>query len=111
MEQFLEFIAQINGKLNNIVWGPPLMILLAGTGLYLTVRLGFFQLTHLRLAWHQRFGRLFRRAKESAGGSLTPFQAVSSALAGTIGVGNIAGVSTAIALGGPGAIFWMWMIA
>ncbi len=111
MEQFLEFIEQINGKLNNIVWGPPFMILLAGTGLYLTVRLGFFQFTHLRFAWNQSFGRLFRREKESEGGSLTSFQAVSSAMAGTIGVGNIAGVSTAIALGGPGAIFWMWMIA
>lgn len=100
-----------NSWLNGIVWGPPFMILLAGTGLYLTFRLGFFQFTHLRFAWNQSFGRFFKRTPEVGTGALTSFQAVSSAMAGTVGVGNIAGVSTAIALGGPGALFWMWMIA
>jgi AGCS family alanine or glycine:cation symporter len=107
----IEFVELVNGWINGVVWGPPLMILLAGTGLYLTIRLGFFQFTHLGLAWRQSFGRLFRRTAETESGSVTSFQAVASAMAGTIGVGNIAGVSTAIALGGPGAIFWMWMIA
>ncbi len=100
-----------NTWLNGIVWGPPFMILLVGTGLYLTIRLGFFQFTHLRFAWRRSFGTVFSKDKRVDPGAITPFQAVSSAMAATIGVGNIAGVATAIALGGPGAIFWMWMVA
>jgi AGCS family alanine or glycine:cation symporter len=108
----LEMIETANSWLNGIVWGPPFMILLAGTGLYLTIRLGFFQFTHLRYAWRNSFGQFFSRKKsEEEEGSITSFQAVSSAMAATIGTGNIAGVATAIALGGPGAIFWMWVIA
>ncbi len=100
-----------NDWLNGIVWGPPFMILLVGTGLYLTVRLGFFQFTHLRFAWQRTFATLFRSRRQTHKGAISPFQAVTSAMAATIGVGNIAGVATAIALGGPGAIFWMWMVA
>ncbi len=100
-----------NDWLNNIVWGPPFMVLLVGTGLYLTIRLGFFQFTHLGHAWKQTFGRFLSKTKEEEGGAITSFQAVASAMAATIGVGNIAGVSTAIALGGPGAVFWMWITA
>lgn len=100
-----------NDWLNGIVWGPPFMILLVGTGAYLTLRLGFFQFTHLRFAWRRTFGTLFRRRKVAEKGAISPFQAVSSAMAATIGVGNIAGVATAIALGGPGAVFWMWVVA
>lgn len=111
LENLVQFIEKVNGKVGDVVWGPPVMALLAGTGLYLTIRLGFFQFTHLRLAWKQSFGRSLQRTKETEKGSVTSFQAVAAAMAGTIGVGNIAGVSTAIALGGPGAIFWMWMIA
>lgn len=107
----MEFLITLNERINGIVWGPPFMILLAGTGLYLTIRLGFFQFTHFRLAWRESFGRLFRKTAETEAGALSSFQAVSSAMAATVGVGNIAGVSTAIAIGGPGAIFWMWMIA
>ncbi len=107
----MEALLAFNNWLNGIVWGPPFMVLLMGTGLYLTVRLGFFQFTKIGLAWRQSFGRFFKRAKEEEGGAISSFQAVSSAMAATIGVGNIAGVSTAIALGGPGAIFWMWMSA
>lgn len=106
-----EWIAAANDFVNGIVWGPPFMLLLAGTGLYLTVRLGFFQFTHLGHAWRRTFGLLFRRDAEVEEGAISPFQAVASAMAGTVGVGNIAGVATAIALGGPGAIFWMWMVA
>ncbi len=107
----VEALLAFNNWLNSIVWGPPFMVLLVGTGLYLTVRLGFFQFTHLGHAWKQTFGRFFSKAKEDEGGSITSFQAVASAMAATIGVGNIAGVSTAIALGGPGAVFWMWLTA
>jgi len=107
----VEALLAFNNWLNSIVWGPPFMVLLVGTGLYLTVRLGFFQFTHLGHAWKQTFGRFFSKTKEDEGGSITSFQAVASAMAATIGVGNIAGVSTAIALGGPGAVFWMWLTA
>ncbi len=107
----LDVITSANNWLNGIVWGPPFMILLVGTGLYLTIRLGFFQFRHLGLAWRESFGRLFRRGEKTEPGAITPFQAVTSAMAATIGVGNIAGVATAIVLGGPGAIFWMWMVA
>ncbi|MCC5834031.1 MAG: sodium:alanine symporter family protein [Opitutales bacterium] len=108
----MEWIEDLNARLNSIVWGPPFMILLVGTGLYLSFRLGFFQFTHFRFIWLQTVGKLCRRETEgSLTGSITPFQAVSSAMAATIGVGNIAGVATAMALGGPGAVFWMWIVA
>ena len=106
-----ESLLAFNSWINGIVWGPPFMILLIGTGLYLTIRLGFFQFTHLRFAWRRTFGALLRREQSVEAGTISPFQAVSSAMAATIGVGNIAGVATAIALGGPGAVFWMWMVA
>ncbi len=107
----LDAIVSANAWLNGIVWGPPFMVLLAATGLYLTIRLGFFQFRHLGLAWRNSFGTLFRRERRAEPGAITPFQAVSAAMAATVGVGNIAGVATALALGGPGAIFWMWMVA
>ena len=107
----LSVIERINDVINGIVWGPPFMVLLVGTGLYLTVRLGFYQFIHLGHAWKHSFGRLFARDASTDGGAITSFQAVASAMAATIGVGNIAGVSTAIALGGPGAVFWMWITA
>ncbi|MCC5809162.1 MAG: sodium:alanine symporter family protein [Ectothiorhodospiraceae bacterium] len=107
----VDLLLDINSFVNGIVWGPPFMILLVGTGAYLTIRLGFFQFTHLLFAWRMTFGRLFKRQVATEPGAITPFQAVSSAMAATIGVGNIAGVATAIALGGPGAVFWMWMVA
>ncbi|MEW6623594.1 MAG: sodium:alanine symporter family protein [Bacillota bacterium] len=107
----MEAIMNFNDWLNGIVWGPPFMVLLIGTGLFLTIRLGLFQFTHFGFAWKQTFGRFFAKTKEEEGGAITSFQAVSSAMAATVGVGNIAGVSTALFLGGPGAIFWMWMSA
>ena len=107
----LAVIEEVNTTLNGLVWGPPLMILLIGTGLYLSVRLGFIQFTHAVFMWRTTFGRLFARRAAAEEGELSSFQAVSSAMAATVGVGNIAGVSTAIALGGPGALFWMWMTA
>ncbi|MDP2412019.1 MAG: sodium:alanine symporter family protein [Pseudolabrys sp.] len=108
---FVAFLLQANDWLNALVWGPPFMLLLVGTGLFLTIRLGFFQFTHLGFAWRNSFGSLLRRQTAPEAGAITPLQAVASAMAGTVGVGNIAGVATAMTLGGPGAIFWMWMVA
>ena len=107
----LDSLLAVNDAINEIVWGPPFLILLVGTGIYLTVRLNFFQFTHFKLSWDQSFGRYFKKEVEEEGGVLSSFQAISSAMAATLGVGNIAGVSTAISLGGPGAIFWMWISA
>lgn len=107
----LDALLNLNDVINEIVWGPPFLVLLLGTGLYLTIRLNFFQFTHLKDAWDHSFGRLFRKEEEKEGGILSSFQAVSSAMAATLGVGNIAGVSTALAIGGPGAMFWMWISA
>ncbi|MCC5865417.1 MAG: sodium:alanine symporter family protein [Wenzhouxiangella sp.] len=107
----LDIITAANSWLNGIVWGPPFMILLVGTGIYLTIRLGFFQFLKLGHAWKHSFGGMFRGGGRDEPGAISPFQAVTSAMAATIGVGNIAGVATAIVLGGPGAIFWMWMVA
>ncbi len=107
----LETIERINNTINEIVFGPPFMVLLIGTGLYLTIRLKFFQFTHLIPAWNETFGKFLSRTPTGEAGSITSFQAITSAMAGTIGVGNIAGVSTALAAGGPGAVFWMWVSA
>ena len=107
----LETIIAANAWLNGIVWGPPFMILLVGTGLYLTFRLGFFQFRYLWHSFKNSFGQIFQRRVDTEEGAISPFQAVAAAMAATIGVGNIAGVATALVLGGPGAIFWMWMVA
>ncbi|HEO72175.1 MAG TPA: sodium:alanine symporter family protein, partial [Candidatus Hydrogenedentes bacterium] len=96
------------GTVNGIVWGPVMIVLLVGTGVYLTLRLRFVQLRYLDHAVDCIVGS--DDAPESQG-DITPFQALTAALAATIGTGNIAGVATAIALGGPGAVFWMWVTA
>jgi AGCS family alanine or glycine:cation symporter len=96
------------GKLNNFAWGPWMLILLVGTGVYLTIRLGFLQFRKFGYTMKHTIGKAFR--KQRAGdGEVTPFQAVTTALAATVGTGNIAGVTGAIAIGGPGAVFWMWV--
>ncbi|NBG87447.1 alanine/glycine:cation symporter family protein [Isachenkonia alkalipeptolytica] len=110
----MDAIINISDFIGDIVWGPPFLVLLIATGLYLTIRIGFFQFTHLGHAWKYTFGSMFRKGKEeddAEAGAITSFQSVSSAMAATIGVGNIAGVATAIYLGGPGAVFWMWLSA
>ena len=106
----LEFITQINAAVNNFVWGVPAMICIIGVGLYLSVRTGFLQFRKFGYSIKMTLGRLFHK-KEAAEGSITPFQAVCTALAATVGTGNIAGVAGAIAIGGPGAVFWMWISA
>lgn len=110
-EIMFSFIESVNEFINGIVWGPPFIILLVGTGLYLTIRMKALQFTHFRTVWAQTIGRLIKKQRSNEPGAISSLQAVSSAMAGTIGVGNIAGVATAIALGGPGAIFWMWVVA
>jgi AGCS family alanine or glycine:cation symporter len=101
----MDTLLTINTWLNGIVWGPPLMIVLMGTGLVLTVVTGFVQIRRFPFAFREAFGKLLTPG--TGKGSVTPFQALSTALASTVGVGNIAGVSTAISLGGPGALFWL----
>ena len=106
----LDFITKINGAVNNFVWGVPAMALIMGVGLYLTLRLHCVQIRRFGHALRNTIGRIFHRG-EAAEGSVTPFQAVCTALAATVGTGNIAGVAGAIAIGGPGAVFWMWVSA
>ena len=98
----------------NFFWGTPLMILMVGIGLYLSIRTGFFQISGIRIWIRQTIGELFVKKDPKAKaheGELKPFQALSTVLAGTVGSGVIAGVSAAIAIGGPGAVLWMWIIA
>lgn len=106
----LDVITSINGAVNDFIWGVPAMICIIGVGLYLSIRTGFLQIRKLPYALRNTVGRIFRK-KEAADGALTPFQAVCTALAATVGTGNIAGVAGAIAIGGPGAVFWMWVSA
>lgn len=106
----MEAIMNINNLINGIVWGPPILILIVGTGLFLSFKTGFFSIAKLGYILKNTLLKMF--AKESKGeGEVTAFQAVATALAATVGTGNIAGVATAIALGGPGAVFWMWFAA
>jgi AGCS family alanine or glycine:cation symporter len=103
----LELITAWNQALNALVWGAPMMILLMGTGVLLTVVSGFVQIVRFPRVVSEVLGKLFRRGQGE--GTVTPFQALATALASTVGVGNIAGVATAIFLGGPGALFWLWV--
>lgn len=106
----LQLIETINSAVNNFIWGVPAMICIIGVGLYLSCRLHFIQLRKFSYAMKVTIGRMFRK-RTASDGSMTPFQAVCTALAATVGTGNIAGVAGAIAIGGPGAVFWMWVSA
>lgn len=110
MESFVEMITSANTWLNGVVWGVPMIILLIGTGLYLSIRTGFIQCRKFGYVMRNTIGKIFKK-QEAQEGTITPFQAVTTALASTVGTGNIAGVTGAVALGGPGAIFWMWTSA
>ena len=103
----LNTIASINDSVNAFIWGVPSMICIMGVGIWLTCRSGFLQFGY---TLKHTFGAMFNK-KEAGDGALTSFQSVCTALAGTVGTGNIAGVAGAIALGGPGAVFWMWISA
>lgn len=106
----MDWLMSVNSTINNIVWGPPILFLIVGTGIYLSVVTKFFSITKISYILKNTLLKMF--SKENKGeGEVTAFQAVATALAATVGTGNIAGVATAIALGGPGAIFWMWLAA
>jgi len=111
MENLVARIEEINTIVNNFAWGPVMLILLVGTGIYLTVRTGCVQLTKFGFSMRHTVGTLFSGSSRDHGENLSPFQAVTTALAGTVGTGNIAGVTGAIFTGGPGAVFWMWFSA
>ena len=106
----LALIKEINSVVNNFIWGVPAMTCIIGVGLVLSIRTGFLQIRKFPYAMKVTIGRMFKK-KEAADGAMTPFQAVCTALAATVGTGNIAGVAGAIAIGGPGAVFWMWISA
>ena len=106
----LETIESINKAVNNFVWGVPAMVCIIGVGLLLSYRTGFIQVRKFSYAMKSTIGKMFSK-KDAQEGALTPFQAVCTALAATVGTGNIAGVAGAIAIGGPGAVFWMWISA
>ena len=105
-----EKIASINSVVNSFIWGVPAMICIIGVGILLTVRTRCIQVRKFGVAMKNTIGKIFDKT-QAKDGSMSPFQAVCTALAGTVGTGNIAGVAGAIALGGPGAIFWMWCSA
>lgn len=116
MNGLRDIVAMVNGKVNNFVWGLPMLVLLVGTGFLMTVLTKGFQLSHFRFWMAHTVGAIFKNkhvtahtAKENR--SISQFQSLCTALAATIGTGNIAGVAAAIAAGGPGAIFWMWIVA
>ncbi len=106
----LKLIEEINSAVNNFIWGVPAMVCIIGVGLYLSIRTRFIQIRKFKYAMKTTIGRIFKK-RDASDGSITPFQAVCTALAATVGTGNIAGVAGAIAIGGPGAVFWMWISA
>ena len=112
MSNFVSTIESVNGALNNFAWGPLMLLLLVGTGIYLTVRVNWLQVTHFGRILKNTVGTLFKKQdSKDHGANISPFQAVTTALAGTVGTGNIAGVTGAIFTGGAGAVFWMWVAA
>ena len=106
----INLITEVNSTINGFVWGLPMMVLILGVGVYLSVRCGFPQFRHFVHIMKNTLGKAFEKT-ESKEGSVSPFKAMCTALAASIGTGNIAGVSGAIAIGGPGAVFWMWISA
>ncbi len=106
----LSIIESINNAVNNFIWGVPAMICIIGVGLYMSIRTNFLQIRKFPYAMKVTVGRMLKK-KEASDGAMTPFQAVCTALAATVGTGNVAGVAGAIAIGGPGAVFWMWISA
>ena len=106
----MELIASINSAVNGVVWGAPMLVLLIGVGILMTVRSKGLQFRKFGYALKNTIGKIFQK-REAGEGEITPFQAVSTALAGTVGTGNIAGITTAVTLGGPGTLFWLWVTA
>ena len=114
--EFFGIVESVNGKVNGFVWGLPMLILLVGTGILMTTLTKVFQVTHIGHWVKNTIGGIFQTSMYTAhtgkeDTQITQFQSLCTALAATIGTGNIAGVSAAIVSGGPGAIFWMWIVA
>lgn len=108
----MELFNEIIGKLAGLIWGPWIIFTLVGIGIFFTIGTKFLQVRKFGFIIKETLGKMFQKESEIEGeGTLTPFQSVTTALASTIGVGNIVGVATALAMGGPGAIFWMWVSA
>ncbi len=106
----MEWLAKINDSVNGVVWGIPMLVLLVGAGLFLSILTGFIQFRKFGFAMRNTLGRIFK-GHTAGKGEVTPFQAVTTALAATVGTGNISGVIAAVTLGGPGSIFWLWITA
>lgn len=115
MDVFFEKLADINGVVNEFIWGVPGLVLLLSTGLLLTIGTKVFQISHIKHWFKETIGSLFKKdsnsTKKTDKKSISQFQALCTALAATVGTGNIAGVAAAIVIGGPGAVFWMWVAA
>lgn len=112
MSNFVSTIESVNGALNSFAWGPLMLLLLVGTGIYLTIKVNWLQVTHFGRILKNTVGTLFKKQdSKDHGANISPFQAVTTALAGTVGTGNISGVTGAIFTGGAGAVFWMWVAA
>ena len=111
MEKLLKVIEEVNSAINSFAWGPIMLVLLVGTGIFLTVRTRCIQVTKFGYIMRNTVGKLFKKSDKDHGANLSPFQAVTTAMAATVGTGNIAGVTGAIFIGGPGAVFWMWFSA
>lgn len=111
MERLMQIITDVNGVVNKFAWGPVMLLLLVGTGVYLTMLTRGIQVRKFGYILKNTIGMLFVKKDREHGGNLSPFEAVTTALAGTVGTGNIAGVTGALFAGGPGAIFWMWVSA
>ncbi|MGN0585998.1 MAG: alanine/glycine:cation symporter family protein [Oscillospiraceae bacterium] len=114
MDRFVETVSNINGAINDVVWGTPMLILILCTGIYICVRTRFFHIIYAKFVANNTLFAIFKKKsvrKTKDKNAISQFQALSTALAATIGTGNIAGVATAITVGGPGAVFWMWVSA
>ena len=117
MESFINWITNVNNAVNGVVWGVPALTLLIGTGIVMTILTKGFQFTRFGLWMRETIGKLFTRdknkkiTKSKDKNSISQFQALCTALSATIGTGNIAGIAYAITMGGPGAVFWMWIAA
>ncbi|MFC2141650.1 alanine/glycine:cation symporter family protein [Acidobacteriota bacterium] len=107
----LEIILDISSRIDRILWGPWTLVFIALVAIFLTARSGFFQFRKIGFIYKNTFGKIFKQKSVAGKGKMTPFQATATALASTVGMGNIAGVATALTIGGPGAIFWMWLLA
>ena len=107
----LEKILDVASGIDSILWGPWTLVFIAAVAVYFTIRTKVFQIRRIKLIYNKTLGTIFTGVKTKEKGRMTPFQATSTALASTVGMGNMAGVATALSIGGPGAIFWMWIMA